>query len=84
MHAMLVACEACTGAERRYGQGSGADFWYPSMRRPAPSHTVADHADNKDIPLTKKTQESQDMSTEATLIKQHLIDPEICIRCNTC
>ena len=24
------------------------------------------------------------MSTEATLIKQHLIDPEICIRCNTC
>jgi len=23
-------------------------------------------------------------STEATLIKQHLIDPEICIRCNTC
>lgn len=31
-----------------------------------------------------KTQESQDMSTEETLIKQHLIDPEICIRCNTC
>ena len=24
------------------------------------------------------------MSTEANLIKQHLIDPEICIRCNTC
>jgi benzoyl-CoA 2,3-epoxidase subunit A len=24
------------------------------------------------------------MSTEATLIKQHVIDPEICIRCNTC
>ena len=24
------------------------------------------------------------MSTESTLIKQHLIDPEICIRCNTC
>ena len=24
------------------------------------------------------------MTTEATLIKQHLIDPEICIRCNTC
>jgi benzoyl-CoA 2,3-dioxygenase component A len=24
------------------------------------------------------------MSKEATLIKQHLIDPEICIRCNTC
>jgi benzoyl-CoA 2,3-dioxygenase component A len=24
------------------------------------------------------------MSTEAILIKQHLIDPEICIRCNTC
>jgi len=24
------------------------------------------------------------MSTEATLIQQHLIDPEICIRCNTC
>jgi benzoyl-CoA 2,3-dioxygenase component A len=23
-------------------------------------------------------------STEATLIKQHVIDPEICIRCNTC
>ncbi len=25
-----------------------------------------------------------DMAVEATLIKQHLIDPEICIRCNTC
>lgn len=24
------------------------------------------------------------MSTEAVLIQQHLIDPEICIRCNTC
>jgi len=24
------------------------------------------------------------MSTESTLIKQHVIDPEICIRCNTC
>ena len=24
------------------------------------------------------------MSTEAILIQQHLIDPEICIRCNTC
>ena len=24
------------------------------------------------------------MSTESILIKQHLIDPEICIRCNTC
>lgn len=24
------------------------------------------------------------MSTETTLIQQHLIDPEICIRCNTC
>ena len=24
------------------------------------------------------------MSTEAALIQQHLIDPEICIRCNTC
>jgi benzoyl-CoA 2,3-epoxidase subunit A len=24
------------------------------------------------------------MSTEETLIQQHLIDPEICIRCNTC
>ena len=24
------------------------------------------------------------MSTESMLIKQHLIDPEICIRCNTC
>ena len=24
------------------------------------------------------------MSTETTLIKQHVIDPEICIRCNTC
>jgi benzoyl-CoA 2,3-dioxygenase component A len=25
-----------------------------------------------------------DMSVEAGVIKQHLIDPEICIRCNTC
>jgi benzoyl-CoA 2,3-epoxidase subunit A len=25
-----------------------------------------------------------DMATDATVIKQHLIDPEICIRCNTC
>lgn len=25
-----------------------------------------------------------DMSAEAGVIKQHLIDPEICIRCNTC
>lgn len=25
-----------------------------------------------------------DMATPATVIKQHLIDPEICIRCNTC
>ncbi len=25
-----------------------------------------------------------DTATEATVIKQHLIDPEICIRCNTC
>ncbi|MDI9234792.1 benzoyl-CoA 2,3-epoxidase subunit BoxA [Limnohabitans lacus] len=24
------------------------------------------------------------MTTESTLIKQHVIDPEICIRCNTC
>jgi len=24
------------------------------------------------------------MSSESTLIKQHVIDPEICIRCNTC
>ena len=24
------------------------------------------------------------MSTESTLLKQHVIDPEICIRCNTC
>ena len=24
------------------------------------------------------------MTTEAVLIQQHLIDPEICIRCNTC
>ena len=24
------------------------------------------------------------MSTESTVIKQHVIDPEICIRCNTC
>ena len=24
------------------------------------------------------------MSTESTLINQHVIDPEICIRCNTC
>ena len=24
------------------------------------------------------------MDTAAVLIKQHLIDPEICIRCNTC
>src|ERR1700730_11968570 len=24
------------------------------------------------------------MSTEAALLKQHVIDPEICIRCNTC
>jgi benzoyl-CoA 2,3-dioxygenase component A len=32
----------------------------------------------------KTQQEIQDMTTEATLIKQHLIDPEICIRCNTC
>jgi len=24
------------------------------------------------------------MSTESTLIQQHVIDPEICIRCNTC
>jgi benzoyl-CoA 2,3-epoxidase subunit A len=24
------------------------------------------------------------MSTDSTLIKQHVIDPEICIRCNTC
>jgi benzoyl-CoA 2,3-epoxidase subunit A len=25
-----------------------------------------------------------DMATDAAVIKQHLIDPEICIRCNTC
>ncbi|HET7795650.1 MAG TPA: benzoyl-CoA 2,3-epoxidase subunit BoxA [Rhizobacter sp.] len=25
-----------------------------------------------------------DMAVDATLIRQHLIDPEICIRCNTC
>jgi benzoyl-CoA 2,3-epoxidase subunit A len=25
-----------------------------------------------------------DMAVEAGVIKQHLIDPEICIRCNTC
>jgi len=25
-----------------------------------------------------------DMATDVTIIKQHLIDPEICIRCNTC
>lgn len=25
-----------------------------------------------------------DMATDAKVIKQHLIDPEICIRCNTC
>ena len=25
-----------------------------------------------------------DMATDAQVIKQHLIDPEICIRCNTC
>jgi benzoyl-CoA 2,3-epoxidase subunit A len=25
-----------------------------------------------------------DMATEITVLKQHLIDPEICIRCNTC
>lgn len=25
-----------------------------------------------------------DMATQTVLIKQHLIDPEICIRCNTC
>jgi benzoyl-CoA 2,3-dioxygenase component A len=25
-----------------------------------------------------------DTATEATILKQHLIDPEICIRCNTC
>ena len=25
-----------------------------------------------------------DMAVDATVIKQHLIDPEICIRCNTC
>ena len=24
------------------------------------------------------------MTTESTLLKQHVIDPEICIRCNTC
>ena len=24
------------------------------------------------------------MDTQASLLKQHLIDPEICIRCNTC
>jgi len=24
------------------------------------------------------------MATDATVIKQHLIDPEVCIRCNTC
>ncbi len=24
------------------------------------------------------------LATEATLLKQHLIDPEVCIRCNTC
>src|SRR6218665_3284021 len=27
---------------------------------------------------------SMDMTVEAGVIKQHLIDPEICIRCNTC
>ena len=25
-----------------------------------------------------------DMAVDAKVIKQHLIDPEICIRCNTC
>jgi benzoyl-CoA 2,3-dioxygenase component A len=49
------------------------------MRRSALGHDDADQADQKD-----KTPESQAMSTEATLIKQHVIDPEICIRCNTC
>jgi len=25
-----------------------------------------------------------DMAVQTAVIKQHLIDPEICIRCNTC
>ena len=25
-----------------------------------------------------------DMAVDVAIIKQHLIDPEICIRCNTC
>ena len=25
-----------------------------------------------------------DMATDISVLKQHLIDPEICIRCNTC
>src|ERR1700761_4836583 len=25
-----------------------------------------------------------DMATDVAVIKQHLIDPEVCIRCNTC
>jgi benzoyl-CoA 2,3-dioxygenase component A len=25
-----------------------------------------------------------DMAVDVAVIKQHLIDPEICIRCNTC
>jgi hypothetical protein len=45
------------------------------MRCPAPSHTVADQANNRQ--KTQKHKRADDMSTEATLIKQHLIDPEI-------
>jgi benzoyl-CoA 2,3-epoxidase subunit A len=64
--------------------GPGTDFPVLRMRCPAPSHTLRTLRTLQTTDIKRQRQESQDMSTEATLIKQHLIDPEICIRCNTC
>jgi len=33
---MPVDCSFCAGTERRYGLGSGADFWYPQYEVTGP------------------------------------------------